>query len=475
MGWYFIPRVLSALLTVIAMMVLTRILGPAEYGLYNVSIVSGTVAFTMLGGWLTASISRFHSDASLSPPAIPQLFAAGLIVALGVLPLFAAVGLALMPQHASLIGPAAFFTLCHGLHEVGLVALRVNRKGRVFAALALLRPVAGVALALLFVGADGGYRGALIGMSLGAFLAGVPAILLVERMSGLVRPRPRQTIGFLRFGLPLAFVSSRSMVTLLLTQYLLGWQIGLAAVGVFAAANTVAARVIGMPMNSVMQANSADIFSAWEREGETAMRLALNRLASFLIFISVPFGVLLTFSPNVVARALFDSTFAAGVLPLLPGLAIAALLNGMQGGYLAAIFMVSKRTGAQLMVTLSSLILHGLLSWVFIAAFGLSGAVMATVASAFFGLVAYYAVARALRPIPLPWAELGNGLIGVAILVPFAVFAQNAASPFAIILLLLAGFAAYFAAMAARGMAAATLTLQAVMRATGRHGSPPAA
>lgn len=464
MGWFFLPRVFTALLTVVVVMVLTRVLAPEDFGLYNISIVSGTVAFSLLGGWLGAASIRFHAARGLQAPAMPQIYAAGLVTASVVLPLVTGLALLVFDDHRLLILAVAFFTLSHGIHEIALISLRVHRRGPHFALVSLARPAVGVSLAVLFVGAGGGYAAALSGMSLGALLVGTPALLRLARRSGLQRPRRADLAQFARFGLPLATVSARPMLTMLITQHALGWQVGLAAVGYFAAAQTIASRMVGMPMNSLTRAVSPSVFSAFERHDAGAMRRTLDGYVSHMMFICVPLGALLILSPAIVPTALFAPGFTAQVTPLLPVLTLAALLNGVQGGYLSFPFAIAKRTGLQMTIMLLSLVVHVCATWILVTAMGTKGAIWGMLASAVFGVSAYWIVGNRLHAIPAPRAEFLKGALGLAVLYPFAILAQSGRGPLETIEMLALGFAVFFAVMLALRQIAALDVLAALLR-----------
>ncbi|MEK6204184.1 MAG: hypothetical protein N2B02_00920, partial [Amylibacter sp.] len=77
MNIYFISRLFSSAFTVIILVVLTRVLEPADFGRYNITMIAGTAAFSTLFAWLTAAINRFHNAPEFRGETIAIAFSAG--------------------------------------------------------------------------------------------------------------------------------------------------------------------------------------------------------------------------------------------------------------------------------------------------------------------------------------------------------------------------------------------------------------
>lgn len=451
MAWFFIPRILAAVLTLVSVMVLTRALGPADYGRFNLIMVAGSVAYAGIFAWLTAAISRFHTTAEFGGTALAVALGTALRLGLGLVPLLALV-MALAPDSFQLsVGLCMAFCLAHAMHEIGLSGLRVQRTGRVYALLTLLRPLLGVSLALLLVFHGYGYAGALIGMALGAAITGFWALWRVGRRSGLAAPNRWMLKRFFSFGTPLALVSSGSMLLMMLSQLLLARYVGLEAVGIFAAAQSLALRAVGMPMDTMRGVSAVSIFQSFEKDGHEASDKELAQHFSLLMLVSVPVVATLVLANDTVARVIFDQVFRGEVADHLPLLAIATFIAGIQGAFYGFAFTIAHKTNWQLFIMLGLITAHSLLSLGLVWALGAIGASWAVLATSVAGLIAYALIGKRIRPIVLPLVEFR--MMGLATLAyaPFAILADHSASLIMAVSLLVAGGFAFVAALYATG------------------------
>lgn len=439
MIWYFAPRIVAAAMAIVVLMVLTRVLGAADFGRYNIVILSGTTAFAFLFAWLATSIARFHPDAEFDGKTIAYVLGAGLRIAVVIVPLGIA-GYFLLPDGLSdLVGYAMLYCICHALHDVGLSCLRVWEERKKFAAVTLTRPLLGVALAVIFVLNGGGYTSAVLGMALGALLSGGYAVAIAVRRAGVAVPRKFAVRSFLSFGGPLALVTSVSSLYVLISQSLLALFASLEAVGYFAAANMLTMRTLRMTMSHLMRAVAAKIFRDYELHGQEESDKALGHYFSVLMLLSMPILVLLVFGGQPIASLLFEPDFANQVVPYLRILAVSAFLMGMQGAYFSFSFMRSKRTVLQLAIMFGSVGFHALVSLVLIRLLGAHGASYAFLASGIATLVVFVVVGRAINPIAIPVGETARTLPGVAAFALFVYAIDFIESPFLQIVIVVAG------------------------------------
>lgn len=394
MAWFFFSRVAASLIAVGTLLILTRLLAPEDFGRYTLVILCGTIAQQMTFGWISTSIVRFHSAPSFAGRTISMGF--GMAGSLGAaLLLIATLAYAILPaewREPFLL--AAVFALSAASYELGLAALRVQRRGPVFAMATVGRPIIGLGLAAALVLSGGGYQSAVIAIAIGAIASGVFGIIAAVRRSSVAVPDQEALSAFFRFGQPLAMVSSSSMAFALATQAILAWMVGLEQVAFFAAATALAQRSITMLMVTLGQTTAASVFHAAETEGENKAAETLSRHISVLLLVSVPILLPFVFASDTVAGLLFDSQFADEVATLLPFLAIASFIGGIQAGFLSFAFSMNKKTFVQLAITAGLFCFHCVLSAALIASFGIVGASWSAIGSALVGASIYAAFGR---------------------------------------------------------------------------------
>lgn len=389
MAWFFFPRIIASAMTIVSLIVLTRILGPSEFGRYNVSIVGGSIGYAFIFAWLSASIVRFNSTSEFLGKVVANAFDTGKKLALLLIPLIA-VGYLIIPSLYSMAFVlGGMFCIAHAMQEIGLAGLRVQRNGPVYAIATIIRPIIGISLVLIIIHFHKGYEGAIIGMMFGAAISGMFALYKANKVSGL-EPAEMVTLkSFFAFGQPLAVVAAGTMIIVLISQFILGSKIDLGAVGAFAAAQTLAMRSIAMPMAMLSRAFSASIFHAFEVESEDAANNDLNRYFSLLLLFSTPIAITLIFSNGTVSYLMFGKIYKATVSQQLPILAIAAFVTGVQGAYFSYAFKIHKKTLSQMFILIAMVILHACATLVAIHWFGAVGAAYAVLFSASMSCILY--------------------------------------------------------------------------------------
>jgi O-antigen/teichoic acid export membrane protein len=457
MAWFFLSHIAAAALTLISFLVMTRVLSPEGFGAYNVIVLSATTAYFFLLAWVPTSVHRFHSAKEFSGRASAAAFGGGGIVLLVALPVLV-VGQLFAPEGwrvPLLLG--GLFWLTHSINEAGLSGLRVLGEGPRFAAAVVLRPLVGTILAITLATIGYGFAGAIVGMAIGATFTGLYVMVHSVGRLKIALPPLGSLRSFLGFGLPLAFVSSASTVVVLITQTVLAQGTGLAAVGIYAAAQTLALRGITMPMAMLSNAVAASIFHAYEVEGDAAADRALDRHFSFLMLVGLPIAGVMALSNDTVTSLLFEDPFRDEVSRYLPILAFAAFISGVQGAYFDYPFLISRRTNVQLLVTGAVVVAHAIIAFGLIWALGPIGACWAILASAVLALALYRRVGQRFREMRVPREELRKTAIGFVVFAPFALLADYLGRPVLSPTVAALAVAAYVITLAAQDQIAAGL------------------
>ncbi|WP_170401393.1 oligosaccharide flippase family protein [Ruegeria arenilitoris] len=428
MTWYFVPRMLSAFIAIAILIVMTRVLGPADFGRYNLTLLAGMLLFSFTFHWLAISVGRFHHAREFEGKTIATVLGAAALLAVFLLCLALLVRLILPAAWVGSFFLAVIFCTSHAMYELGTVCLRQYKEGPKFAAVTLLRQALGVSLAVSFVLQGGGYASAVIGMSMGAALTGAYSLILAVRRSGIVMPGRDALRTYFRFGFPLAVVSSSASFFAMSSQSLLAYFAGMDAAGYFAAAQTLASKALKLPMTTLSRVVAPSVFEAHETKGSASSDAVLDRYFSFLMLISMPVVVALVCAAGVFTNLLFEPGFAAETDLYLRLLAPAAFIIGLQGAYFSYAFMRSKMTGVQLGISVGSLLVHALLSLVIIYRFGAPGAPVAFLISGVVSFFAYYYIGRKVDPLRVPMSELSKAALGAIAYAPFGLAAEMAAN-----------------------------------------------
>lgn len=464
MAWFFLSRILAAGLTVLTLLLFTRALAPEGFGRYNMIVLAATASYSILFGWVASVVHRFHSAAEFEGRATAWALGAGALFMLALAPVALLGSLLVTPDWRLMFLLGLAFCLAHALNESGLSGLRVYKKGPAFAVGVVLRPVVGVTLALILISLGGGYVGAISGMAIGALVTGILALSLTIRLSSIKVPHWPALKEFLSFGMPLAIVSSNSMIIVLITQSVLAVSVDLAAVGTYAAAQTLALRAISLPMMTLTQTTAATIFRAYEEQGEGAANRELDQHFSFLMLVSLPILLLLVLANDTVASLLFDENFQVEVAAHLPFLTLAAFLTGVQGSYFAYSFLISRKTSIQFLIMAAGVIVHTGIATLMISVFGGIGAAYAILASAMVSLAAYLLIGRSIRKQAASGSEVRKAFVGVLAMAPFCLAADLSSNMSVAMGLVVAGCVAFVVALYLQRQIAAAAVVRRLWR-----------
>ena len=464
MIYYFFPRMLAALATFVVLIVLTRILTPADFGRYGMTVLIGYVGFAFTFAWLASSVPRFHHTQDYDGRATASILGIACAQACILVPLVA-ISFALPWEAATLYSLGAAYSLAHTTHQIGLSGLRVLEAGPQYAAVTLLRPAFSVLLAFIFVQVGWGYEGAVWGFVVGTTIAGSFGLIYVYRRTGIAKPNRHMIKSLLIYGKPLAVGMAVSSLFLLASQTFLASIHGLEAVGYFVAAQTLAMRAISMPMLTLSNVASAPIFEAHETAGEDAVDRELKKHFSFLILFTLPIAATLVFANEAVSNIFFPNEFQSEAGRNLRLLALAAFLVGVQGSYFSFAFTLARRTTLQLFVTLATLLTHALISLFCIFTFGPLGASIGFLLSAIISLMSFHFVGERIYRSLLPKSEILSALPGVFILAPFALYANQIDSVPASLALMALGAVAFWLTLVISQQTAAGMVWSRLRRA----------
>ncbi|MFT4706205.1 MAG: O-antigen/teichoic acid export membrane protein [Yoonia sp.] len=421
MTLFFLSRLLGSFLALVTFMALPRMMQPEAYGHLNLAVQAGTAAFAILLGWVPASMVRFHKAADMGGMSTSWLLGAAAAGATGIA---AAIVLWVVLGGTSWgvpLMPVLVFGLGHGLNEIGLSGLRAHGQAKRFAVCVLFRPIAGLAVVAIILGVGLDPSLAVLGLGGAAGLSGIWAIMWLLKQSPAALPDRKTFQRLLRFGVPLAIVAAGASINVLVTQSILANLVGLAAVGTFSAAMTLAMRSISMTMIMLGRSVSPTIYEAYEEDGHESSDAAFERYASFLLLLSVPLVLILTVGAIPMSQVLFDENFRNEVSANLPWVAAAAFISGIQGSYLAYVFSIAEKTWVQLLLMAGNLLVHASVTFVMVSEFGALGAALGTLISAAISLVTYGYFASRIRPLNIPWIELRMQFLALLAATPFGV------------------------------------------------------
>ncbi|MGY8665106.1 oligosaccharide flippase family protein [Bradyrhizobium sp. UFLA05-109] len=406
---YLAAYVFPAAVGFCAITMYTRLLTPAEYGVYVVGLsIAGILGATFFG-WIRLSVSRYQAMS----PDVDFRGTAMVAFVLTIVALCAAAPLVFLfhrDVNLNLLHASIFVAIMMNAVDVGQEFERAKLRPYRFAAIAIVRSLASVAFGLIAICLGWGGLGLLAAFGL-ASLAGI-ILNLAGDSTRIARWEPDQLAQLARYGLPLAIgglsVAVYSMSDRLIVAYLLGKD----AAGIFGVAADLPRQFLVMLASSVAAATVPIVFRTFSQEGHAATRERLNESLELLLVVIMPVAVWLALAADQVAGTLVGVDFRAGVSALLPMLVVARMLGIANQFYVQISFQLAERPFILAAQSFLTLVLSIALMFALISGFGLYGAALATFATEAIGFVAAVVLMRRAYMLPFDPGRLAG--VGVA-------------------------------------------------------------
>ncbi len=405
---YFIASLFSAAIGLASAVAFTRLLSPAEYGIYVIGVSTAGVLSAVLFTWVRLSVLRYQSEGGTTDIRATALVA--YLISVCASPL--ALGAVALASHASTprLLATLVFTLGLGLFEMGQELLKARLQTTRFMLCSILRSLSALTLGLLAAYFGGGGLGQLLMAGAAYFVASL--VFAPSIWEGpMARLDPARLRIFLRFGAPatvsgLVFALHSAMDRLVVAHVL-----GESAAGQYGAAADLTRQLILIPAASVAAAAVPLAVRALALNGPAAARQHLAESFELLAAIVAPavLGVALT-SDNI-ADLILGPQFRDTAHAIMPILAFAWLFQSMSQSYVHASFHLAQKSTLLVAHGAGTLAANAALMLWLSSAYGLRGAAMSLALAEAISLAFGFALTRWSHPLPLA----GRGLTRVAL------------------------------------------------------------
>ena len=401
---YALARGIPGLVLLASIALYTRLVPPAEYGMYALAVLCVNTANIIIFQWLRIAVLRFLPAHQHDLRA----FKATVLRCFGVCTLVAAVCAvltALVTGKPSLVATALALLIAQAWFELNLewarAQLRPLRYGIMnFAKVALALAIGG----LLALRGMGGF-GLLLGLTVGT---AVPAVLSSRSWLD-VRPRHATLLireEIVRYGLPLTVTFALGFVLAMSDRLMLAWFLDEEAVGLYAVGYDLARQSMGMLMMIVSLAGLPLAIRAMESGKPAALRAQLNANATALVSLAAPCCVVFVLLREDIARVVLGEQYGIVAAQVMPWIAVGALLEGAKSYYVDHSFHLSKTTRVQALVTAIAVLVNVLLNALWIPRSGILGAAYSTVISYAVAIALSWTAAQRFLQMPIPWPTL---------------------------------------------------------------------
>lgn len=404
----YLPVNLANVLTAFGTIaILTRLLEPAEFGIYAIAMISMQFTHMALFTWMEAAMARFQARAERENDVashLKTLYRLGFMTGV--------IGFAIIMAMLSVapIGSQLVYVLCFALASTCLQVLfnlgmeahkaahRIKRYSITFSSYTMISFTLGI-LFILFTPLQA--AAPFVGLICGLILVGSLDLIFIWKhmRGGSYQPEKAKT--YFKYGAPLCIGLLLSYALNSADVYLIAALMTEASAGEYNAGYNLANRSLEILFVWVSMAVTPVAITAMEKEGTDQSREILKNYGATLLWIAIPAAM-------GIALVAKDAGFILGegvrdnAVMVMPWIALAGLINGFMTYYVHRAFMLSGQTQKFVWALVVPVILNLGLNLILIPKFGLMGAVWATIFSYVLAIIIATVLARRDYPLPLP-------------------------------------------------------------------------
>ena len=400
---YLCGRVLSALLSLISLIIFTRLLTPAEYGRLSVIVAIAGLLAGVVFQWLRQCLVQFGGDVRLRAQLLGSI---GLLfwIAVAAIIVVAVVAISVVEFGAggfevttADIVVVCFFALAQSWFELSTDAVRLDLQPFKYGAFNFLRAALSLVLGAAAALTKKNLAITILGIALGYAIAGYSAA--PRWLRGLFSVRlasSRQISELFRYGLPLTLTLGMSFILDSLDRLMLVAMRDASTAGVYSAAYNVSQFSIGTILSGLGLGLLPLAAEAYRRREFALAKSLIERNIVTLIGLGLPAVIGLCFEAPAVGRLMLGNYEPGQSDSVIIIIGIASGFAGLRAYGYDLVFIVHKNTKTHALILAIAAIINIALNIVLIPRAGAKGAAWATLVAFLFAFAASVLVGRGL-------------------------------------------------------------------------------
>lgn len=408
---YFVANAASAAFGLANVVIFTRLVAPADYGVYVVGTAFSGIVIAILFTWLRQGLLR--EEAKADGTDVRGTVLLGLLTTcLPFVPLFVLISYATANDWRA-TGAASVLALSVGFFEMSQELLRARQRSLDVLRSTLLRAALVSVFGTIAILCGAGGRLLLLSGAL-AYLASAIPLLGKAWRGARINFRDPRFVPLLLWGLPLTASMALLGTSAMIDRFLVALVLGAKAAGQYGAAVDLVRQALIVPAISASSAFVPIAVRLLAGEGEKATRQHLEHCNELLLAITLPCCIGYALLASRIGHAVLGPEFRSAADAIMPVVAVAVILQIIVNQYLHIGFFLSNRTHYYILNTATALVVGTVVSYVLIEMFGLRGAAWGRVVSEAIGLCSALVLVRRAFPMPWPIGRIARVLAATA-------------------------------------------------------------
>ncbi len=403
---YLLARGLPGIVAFLMIPVFSRLLDPAEYGRYALVLATAGLLNSLLLQWMRLSLVRFLPAYSADVTRLKATLIGSTLVVVAVLGVISGLvaSLPIGPVWRGAILASWGLTAAQGAFDLCCEYARGTIQPWRYMWMQVIRSGVAIVLGVALVRIGWGWWGPFAG--LGAGLLAASAMAYPRDWAG-IRPRiDREVLRRLaHYGIPVAMTVALTAVIFSSDRFLIAGMLGEGAAGLWSVAVDFTSQTLMLVMVVVSMAIFPLAVHAWEKEGPAAAREQMRHNASLLLAVGAPCVTGLAVLTPGIAHSFLGEEFREAALRVMPLMGLGTFIAGMKAFHFDAAFQFVHRTILQVWIVLAAAVLNVGLNLLAIPAWGLNGAIVASIAAYVLAIVATVWIGRRYLVMPFPFGD----------------------------------------------------------------------
>lgn len=417
---YFFTNVFTALISIAALMIYTRLLTAADYGIYFLTHTTAALFYSLLYGSISAAITRFSPALKHTENARFTNSAFALMFSITVTAIFLT-SMTVYFFHSFYVkfiwlGLALF--LAQGYFQTSLDVLRAKLRSFAYLIFSLCRAGLTLLIGLGFI---------YLGFKASAPLLGLVLSYALTTILIYLIPKTKITFNIsqysfadikkiLSYGIPLALNLSLIYIVSNTDRWLLAALCSKEAAGLYSAAFVIPFYGFTILMTVMNLAAFPLIVKAEaQKEHGIVRQLFLDQLTLFVLLVC-PLVVLLLQLEHPLMNLLLGEAYRQTAFQLMPWFILASVIGGLKYYYADLVFMLKQKTQLQLLLTGITVALNAIFNYFFILKWQMLGAIYGTSSALLIGLILSLIIGRFYYPLPFETKVFLKSLIPTILL-----------------------------------------------------------
>jgi O-antigen/teichoic acid export membrane protein len=422
-SYFLLARALPALVSLASIVVYTRLLPAAEYGVLSLTVVIGTCANLALFHWVQAGIQRLYPEYEMRGRSehVLRVVVGGYVAYLGIA--LAVVGVTMASSVLSefrmqVILACAAFTMLLPAFESNLALAIAHSDSLRYGLLAGVRATIGLATGIILVLLLGPLgENAVWGLCMGLVVA---TVFFGYGIWFRGRWEPATGIGtvkeLLEYGGPMSLALLFSFLATSADRLIIGAFLGVNAVGLYVAGYDLVHQAIGAIMGTISMAAAPSVYRTHAAGNSAQSETRLRDLLFFQVSIGLPLVVLLVLAAPRISAMLLGKDYANASAVVVQLIAISAFLNNIRAFYFDMAFHIALRTDLILKILGVVATVNVVANLILLPRYGIVAAGVSAILSYAIGLVLSILLGRKVHAIPLWPAKFMQILLAAALM-----------------------------------------------------------